>query len=222
MVLLAARGFANGLGLDIHIRTKPRYAYSYIEAAAIKIGEDVLEVGSWGEYWVNGVEAVKFPFAMGGKFPVQHKQINDKDHYFRIEISSSEAIIVKTHNDLVNVEVANTTIANFATSTGMLGNYRDGSLLARDGATIMDNHDLFGQEWQVSASDGNLFLTPSPYRQCVPPHSIEQGRRLGESAVSQEAAEKACAHLAGDEFDVCVFDVITMDDLEMADIHGGY
>ena len=53
--MLHAPNFALGLGLDIHIRTKIRYGYSYIELAALKIGNDILEVSSWGEYSVNGV-----------------------------------------------------------------------------------------------------------------------------------------------------------------------
>ena len=46
LVLVHIDDFQNGLPLDIHIRTKIRYEdYSYIESAAIKIGDDILEVG---------------------------------------------------------------------------------------------------------------------------------------------------------------------------------
>ncbi|CAB9512707.1 Glycoside hydrolase Family 5 [Seminavis robusta] len=44
LVLLHAPNFKdNNTALDIHIRTKTRYDYSYIETAAVQIGEDILE-----------------------------------------------------------------------------------------------------------------------------------------------------------------------------------
>ena len=55
LVLLHDDSFAHGLGITIHIRTKERYGYSYIETAAVRIGEDTLEVSSYGFYMVNGV-----------------------------------------------------------------------------------------------------------------------------------------------------------------------
>lgn len=39
LVFLSTPEFENGTGLDIHLRTKARYEYSYIEAVAIRIGE---------------------------------------------------------------------------------------------------------------------------------------------------------------------------------------
>ena len=43
LVLLDAPSFAHGLGLTAHTRNKGRYGYSFIESAAIKIGDDILE-----------------------------------------------------------------------------------------------------------------------------------------------------------------------------------
>lgn len=230
MVLLAARDFASGLGLDIHIRTKARYSYSYIEAAAIRIGEDVLEVGSFGQYFVNGVEDAELPFDMGdGKYPLTADHINKKKSVFEIKISEKEFIKVHVHKDMVNVEVSSSqaTKANFGTSVGMMGRYPDGALLARDGTTIIDDHDLFGQEWQVDKTEnGDLFQSPSPYtNQCLPPNLVEQDRRrLGQQTISEDAAAAVCEKYASDETkkQMCVFDVIAMDDLEAADVHGVY
>ena len=42
MHLVEAPFFAPGMELTIDVRTKIRYDYSYIESAAIKIGDDVL------------------------------------------------------------------------------------------------------------------------------------------------------------------------------------
>jgi len=41
-------------------------------------------------------------------------------------------------------------------------------------------------------------------------------RRLGEVAVTQAEAEAACAHWAEEQKDLCIFDVVAVDDLEIA------
>jgi len=47
-VMMASKEFADGLGIDVHIRTtridNPRMSYSYISGTAVKIGTDILEV----------------------------------------------------------------------------------------------------------------------------------------------------------------------------------
>lgn len=58
LVLLHAPDFGFGMGLDVHIRTKIRYDYSYIESAAIQVGSDfLLEVSGFGQHFLNGVYA---------------------------------------------------------------------------------------------------------------------------------------------------------------------
>ena len=43
LVLADAPHFADGLGMTVHIRTKIRYSYSYVESAIIRIGNDILQ-----------------------------------------------------------------------------------------------------------------------------------------------------------------------------------
>ena len=44
-VMMASKEFADGLGIDVHIRTtrvdNPRMSYSYISGTAVKIGTDI-------------------------------------------------------------------------------------------------------------------------------------------------------------------------------------
>lgn len=228
MVLVHSEDFGDGLGLDIHIRTKPRYEFSYIEATAIKIGEDVLEVGSWGEYWINGVESAGLSTTMmANKYAVDHILDNKKKHRFVITLDEymKESILINVHKDMVNVNVENATMANFGTSSGLLGSFPDGDKLARNGATIVEDNNLFGQEWQVRANATQLFLSTNQNQNiagvCIPPVA-SKGRRLGER-IAMEAAEKACAHHKEEQIkDMCIFDVIAMGDLEVADIHGAF
>ena len=225
LVLVSAPAFSNHLGLDIHIRTKPRYEYSYIEAAAIKIGEDTLEVGSFGDYLINGVRNAAMPFTMSGKYTAHHEVASEKKHVFSIKNQEKEVISVKTFKDMVSVNIVNTNPEDFAHVGGMLGS-RGGLLLARDGATILDNYDLFGQEWQVKADEEELFETPSLHKDhCAPPSiATKQTRRLGEATVSEEAAAKACAYKNDPmKHDMCIFDVMAMNDLEVAEeVHGAF
>lgn len=226
-VLTSAPDFADGLGLDIHIRTKPRYQYSYIEAAAIRIGEDVLQIGSWGEYWLNGVESVDLPITMGGKYVVERVLATEKQHNFVITLDkdNQEQILVNVLKDMINVSVKNASKATFGTSSGLLGSFPEGLTLARDGATVMEDHNSFGQEWQVMDADPQLFHSTNIHQEapgvCVPPTTAE-GRRLGEG-IDREAAEKACAHHKDHQMkDMCIFDVMAMADLEVAQIHGAF
>ncbi|CAB9523311.1 unknown protein [Seminavis robusta] len=224
LVLLDDENFANGLGLTIHIRTKDRYPYAYIESAALQIGEDILEVSSFGEYMMDGVSKVDMPAEMGGQFLVDHEQKSDKEHTFTIKVGESEAIKLSTFKDMVTVMIENGSSADFGTSVGLMGKFGDGALLARDGTTVIGDHNLFGQEWQVLASEPQLFQTSSQFlgKRCVPPATTKGRRRLGVT-ISKDAAEKACDHHKDMKMqDMCVFDVIAMGDLEVAHAHGAF
>jgi len=228
MVLAHSEDFGNGLGLDIHLRTKARYQYSFIESAAIRIGDDILEVTSWGQYWLNGVGGTDLEF-IADNFPVTYTRENNKTHRFVIKTSETgnESIVINIFKDMVSVTVENATTANFGSSVGLMGSFMDGSLVGRDGATIIEkeegDHNVLGQDWQILESEPQLFLAPSdkPFGTCAPPTATAR-RRLGE-AVSMEAAEKACARYEDKQKrDMCVFDVVAMGDLEVAEVHGAY
>ena len=57
LVLVSNPSFAFGKGLDIHVRTKHmvNQQFSYVSNAAIRIGDDVLEVVDDGSHFINGV-----------------------------------------------------------------------------------------------------------------------------------------------------------------------
>jgi hypothetical protein len=227
LVLVESPEFDNGSGLSVHLRTKERYAYSYIESAAVKIGNDILEVSSWGEYSLNGVSHCDLPQTMGdSQFPLTYKKKSEKSHSYHIAVSDTEEIVLTSFKDMVAVSVQNASRANFGTSVGMMGAFNDGKFIGRDGTTVFADPLAFGQEWQVLASEPQLFQMPSAHvgKTCVPPTITEEGRRrLGEGDVAKEAAEKACAeHGEGEIFDMCVFDVLAMDDLEVANASGAF
>jgi hypothetical protein len=220
LVLLHSSEFGSGLGLDVHIRTKLRRDMSYISSATVRIGTDILEVESQGLYYLNGVANAELPSEFSG-FAFSHTQPTDKQHEFAVHLGSRERIKVKTYKDFVSVLIEQGKSKNFGDSVGLMGDFGEGRMIARDGKTILDDARIFGQEWQVLDTEPTLFQTlrlPQHPNACTLPTPIQASqlrRRLLESSVDESAAEKACAHW-GEGKDDCVFDVLTTGDLEMA------
>lgn len=230
MVLVHNPGFHNQMGMDVHVRTKIRYGYSYIESAAIRIGQDVFEVSSFGEYSINGVDEAKTPFMMAGKFRLDHPvQANEKERNFKIHLDdrTEEYMVVKTFKDMVNVKFLNASHTNFASSIGLMGSFNSHSLLGRDRKTVLLDLNEFGQEWQVRANEPKLFdLTdsfPQHPESCVLPTEGQSStsRRL-ENTVSREEAEKACGQWHADMVEMCVRDVLATNDIEVAYAHSAF
>jgi hypothetical protein len=223
LVLLRNEKFESGLGLDVHIRTELRRDMAYIASAALRIGEDILEVASQGVYWLNGVLSADLPDEFSG-FAFSHTQPSDKQHVFEVYLGGRERIKIKTYKDFVSVLIEQGKREHFLDSGGLMGDYRAGRMIARDGKTVIDDANVFGQEWQVLDSESSLFQTarfPQYPNACTMPTSVQASqlrRRLLESSVDElVAAEKACEHW-GDGKDDCVFDVLMTGDLEMATV----
>jgi len=221
--------------LDIDIRTTIQDDWSYIESAAVRIGEDIFEVSSYGEYSINGVGSGlvdstsqpslrgSVPVAHIGGYPIHHRW-EDKQHFkhtFDIILDENENITIANVKQLVGVTVNHADEKHFKNVVGVLGNIK-GELLARDGVTHMERDtNAFVQEWQIRDTDPMLFSTvrePQYPNLCVlPDASARESRRLSEG-ISEDEAEVACAHLKSDEhaFANCVYDVTATNDLDMA------
>lgn len=226
LVLLHAPNFdGQGRDLLIHVRTTLRYEYSYIESAAIKIGEDVLEVGSFGDFALNGVDTPNLREenqALAG-YSVHHTQAESLKHSFDIVLSKHENITISTYKDIVKVSVEGgwASARFFHKSVGMMGSYK-GTLFGRDGVTNMENDiNAFGQEWQVTDKEPMLFQkarAPQFPRKCVLPGPRSANQRRLEEIVQEASAEAACAYLMQERsrFDNCVVDVMAFGDVEVA------
>lgn len=228
VVLAQSTSFDRGLGFDAHARLKARYDYSYIEAAAVQIGDDIIEVGAWGTYIVNGIMDATLPVQIGnGNYVVTKAAVNDREFSLNIDrIQNGEAketvVSLKAFKDLVSVRFMQTTKRNFGDVRGIMGDFNQGKHFARDGYTVIEDANEFGQEWRVlPGEDPELFATPTkdPYAKCTIGKSINlrDARRLGENTISVEAATKACKHYsAPGAVQACIYDVIAMGDLEAA------
>jgi Repulsive guidance molecule (RGM) C-terminus len=200
-------------------------SFPLTESAALRIGDDTLEVSSWGFYAMNGVESADLSQAFLGPFAVKYTVENKKKSIFSVHDGDGDHIVVSTYKDWVNIKIFPTEL-DYQTSQGLLGEFPSGVMLARNGTTVFTKEEAneFGNEWQVTADEPMLFMLEDREPQlrngqkCIMPSttaSAEQ-RRLGE-AISEEAAKEACAHhVEADQFENCVYDVMASGDLDMA------
>jgi len=226
VVLAQSTNFGHGLGFAAHVRLAARYEYSYIESAAVQIGDDILEVSAYGHYMLNGVHGADLPYLMGDMYSV-HRTVNPKntkDISFDITLDGRQAVSVRAFKDLVSVRFHTVAEESFGDVVGIMGDFQQGRHLARDGKTLMnDDNDAFGQEWQVRpGQDPELFMAKSPIQypasKCViPSHVMDERRHLGES-ISVEDATAACEKnfFTKGAIEACIYDVIATGDLEAA------
>jgi hypothetical protein len=242
MVLTKDPNFADGLGLDIQIRTKLVRFWSYVKQAAIRIGDDILEVEGTADaldnenhYWFNfeyqggrktyNMNLKKHPvIATLGGFPVTLEVSSPVKRFYTIDLSSKYKgvkILIATYKEFVRTELLGSNEDAFENSVGLFGDFKTGKTLARDGITAIDDFAAYGREWQVLPSESMLFhdvSEPQFPQQCIEPEDPrgDRRRRLDESSVTEEQAEEACAHLktAMDRKD-CVYDILATQDIDM-------
>jgi hypothetical protein len=218
IVLAESKEFGLGLGMTAHVRAKARYEYTYIQSAALKIGDDILEVSGYGAYMLNGISGVELPIKIGAdKFTLSKIVKNEQDVTFDIEVSEDDHIQVKAFKDLVSVRFVGAEEVEFHDVVGIMGNFQNGTRFSRDGLRVIEDDNEFGQEWMVGPEDPQLFQVKSSVSQCRMPNPVkEQRRHLGES-ISIEAAKKACEKLSvRGAIEACIYDVIATGDLSVA------
>eukprot|EP00980_Cylindrotheca_fusiformis_P011252 scaffold2587_cov101-Cylindrotheca_fusiformis.AAC.1 len=233
----------------VQIRTKLVKFWSFIQNAAIRIGDDVLEIQGSPDlsvnkgnnhYWINSIYQGQVT-TLGG-FPVKanyagkdknkrwffskHGGGNKISRSFEIDLSSKypgQKIVIGSYKEFVRVDFHNADVDAFGHSVGMLGEFASGKTLARDGVTELNDYTKLGHEWQViPEEDGMLFHNvsyPQYPEKCIDPESRamkRRHRRLGESFITDEQAEAACAPIedALDRKD-CIYDVLVTQDLTM-------
>jgi hypothetical protein len=219
LVLVSSQTFHNGAGLDLHIRTKIRDDWSFISDAALRIGDDVLEVGTRAYYYLNDVAGAEMPATVGG-FPVSLTHFGTRRHKFEIDLGHMGVIVIKVFNEFLAVEVNNAHSDGFGDSVGLMGAFTDGSLVGRNGK-VHEDHNEFGLSWQVHDTDDNLFQKaegPQYPQLCqMPAPKSMKSRRMSESLVSFDVAEKACADWSEETRESCIYDVMSTGDLDMAE-----
>jgi len=223
LVVLHNPKYKNGLGMYVHVRTKIETFYSYIHTAVLQIGQETFEVtgAPYNQVWLNGIPGVEFPARISGH-AIGHRQIGEHQHRYNIILGqgNGEHIEISTYKHFVGVSVKQATSESFNGSMGLLGSFETGHKVARDGSTIINHPNDFGQEWQVLPTDPHLFRNlegpQSPEKCLLPTISSKESRNLRADGISLEHAHAACARVSSDEYDNCVFDVLATNDIGIA------
>jgi len=222
LVLLQNPLFRNKAGMEVHIRTRKTKMWSYVSSAVLRIGDHMLEVmgaGAKAKYWVDGVENPEELGDLSG-YSISFEHVHSHQYKFVVALDIG-SIVIETFKNMVRVDFHNIAEEDFASSLGLLGDFGTGEKVGRDKLPIDDINE-FGQEWQVLASEDMLFRNvegPQAPQKCTNPAASSQRRRLGESSISEEEAQTACSKVGASDFDLCVFDVLATNDL---DIPGSY
>jgi len=222
LVLLQNPSLRNGLGMDIHIRTKFVKEWSYIDSAVLRIGDETLEVmgGKKNQYWINKVEGEDLDHGIAG-FPITFEQINSKSGMFKVDLKHGLSVVFKSFGSFVRVDIEGHTHDEFSSSRGLMGDM-EGRKVARDLETIIENDNrAFGLEWQVLETETILFHNvegvQAPEKCALPSAASRQKRRrLGETAITMKEAEVACARVNEQDRDACIFDVLAVNSKDMA------
>lgn len=239
LVLTRSPTFDSGLGFEVQIRTKIQSNWSFIKAAAIRIGQDILEVHSDGAYWINGksdVDLITSHTELSGylvtwttkylEYGVGHKATQ-----FRISLGGHGHVDINVFKGIIDIKFVDVLYEDFGLSQGLMGTYDDGRLLSRDGSTEFErdlNTDDFGKHWQVrkGSEEHSLFNTagdgPQYPTECKMPEkssSLSQRRMLADPEFL-EAAKKACSKHSSTSLEkyesACLYDILATGDLDLA------
>ena len=221
LVFLKSMDFADGRGLDLHIRTTIKDFYSYIETVALRIGTSVLELSD-GKFWINGQEGSDYdlPLSLSGFTMLPPYPLRNSKAY-EVHLNQGDKILFRTYKHYLSISVSGNS-EDFGDSVGLLGNYATSEMLARDGKTIIHDVNAFGQEWQVQGEESMLFRDARepqhPHAKCTIPAIKMEERQLRDPTKSQliKAAESACAGKSLEDIEFCIFDVVATGDLGMA------
>lgn len=225
--------------LDIHLRTtrvhNPRADYSYISGAAVRIGQNVIEIDDRGNLIINGIGEVRSagndPLYLGELFPRLTKTLKGDKHKiiaYNVDLGDENKIDIRVNmkTGMLFVDVTGT----FEDSEGLLGSdpKYGKPMLSRDGVTDLTGHwNTYGQEWQVNDSDQKLFqdMTRRPqFPETCSYHADTESsfrgnrRRLSDTPnVSLEVAESACVDMNGAKKKFCIEDVMAVGDVGIAE-----
>eukprot|EP00977_Amphora_coffeiformis_P015967 scaffold4833_cov233-Amphora_coffeaeformis.AAC.2 len=229
LVLVHSEKFGNGAGFDIHARTTVDTYYSYIEALATRIGEDIVEVEQKVLY-VNGVEytydALPITFGTGSAQYIL-EVIESTKYTKKILLKSSmgkDIVTYKVYKHFVQFALRGDG-TDFGDAVGLLGEYGTGDMYGRDGQLFRD-FTQYAFEWQVQPDiDTPLFhiiREPQlPFEECRMPTAARPARRQLRNADNAlyEQAESACAGVVNNDHDLnlCIDDIMMTGDVGLVE-----
>jgi hypothetical protein len=211
-------------GIDIHARTTMIDNWSLISNAAIKIGNDVLEIVNDNTYYLNGVKNVGFPLTMDGQHVVKHhdemftsnEEADAKPEVMAVYTIEVDTGVIKVSNyrGMIQIDVN----AALDTTEGMMGNQKMVGMIARDQHTVLTDANEMGAEWQVRDNEPMLFheVRAPQYPQACTLPKVTGRRNLRKSDHELKNAEAACSGVGESHRHFCVEDALLSGDVSMA------
>eukprot|EP00977_Amphora_coffeiformis_P026373 scaffold25842_cov198-Amphora_coffeaeformis.AAC.28 len=205
-------------GFELQSRTTIDTYYSYIESAAFKVGDNIVEVEN-NQFFLNKepMSYTDLPMAFDGITMTFEEEGPRK--LIKANLNGEVSLTFKFYKHYLNIVTSGSTDA-LTGSKGLLGSFPDGKMLDRTGHELLD-FTLMGFEWQVRPEDSQLFhnaRSPQlPYEKCRMPTAARPARRrLRSDAELLNQAETACAHVTGSDFQLCIDDVMMTGDIGLA------
>ena len=226
LVMAKSPEFADGLGLYVHGRTEIiEDSWSLISNAAVRIGDDVLELSNKGALYFNGNEITaddEAPMSMAGVYNIT-REIKMLNNIPKTDVSVSlnegkSKVKFSLFKRLIAVHVG----AAVEDTNGMLGNRAIDGLVGRNNI-VLDSANDMGAHWQVSNEEPMLFREaafPQYPETCVLPKVESRNRKLRSSPVHRRRAEESCAGVTGDKLQFCIEDVLLTGDHEIGLMYG--
>ena len=229
LVMVHSDQFHDGAGFDLHVRTTMQDYFSYIETAAFRVGDDIVQF-YMDAVFLNGFKlkpSSDLPLTFGGAFRYTVRDVTveagkDKKfyRYYQVDLHNDSTIVFKFYKQFLTIDISGHA-NDFSDSVGLLGEYQSGAMIDRDGSEMYDFTE-FGFEWQVQPTDPIIFLDQRepqlPFESCRMPTGARPARRvlLRGNRVLLKQAEHACAHLSSGDAELCVDDVLMTNDIGIA------
>ena len=208
-----------GEGLDVHVRTTILGSFSYIESAAVKAGNTIVEFHS-DKILVNGEVKTVANFPLEIESYTISRKAEDMKVFYTFALDLHVSIVVKFYKQFATVNIFGSASA-FGHTQGMLGTFDKGEMYSRSGKS-MDDFMAYGFEWQVHPLEDPVLFAEArapqlPYEMCrLPTAAMADARRkLRGNRKLLEEATAACEAEHADNVDLCVNDVLLTGDLGM-------
>lgn len=241
LVFAHSDSFRDGEGFDLHVRTTIVDHYSHVEAAALRIGDNVFTIDNKNHLMFNEkvITVDDLPLTFGDEYkytinyPVimsKHKNTENIDVKtydgksgslaYRLDLDEDgiSYIEFKTFGLFMHVRLHGLP-ADFGDSIGFAGEHGTGSMLSRAGELMEDIVD-HGHEWKVQAHEPKLFPVQREEHDsimgCKMPTVKEDRRHLRRAnSALYEQAKEACSEHFPEDIELCIDDVMVAGDVEM-------
>jgi von Willebrand factor type D domain len=231
LVMARSKEFANGLGLNVHARTEIiEGTWSLISQAAVKIGDDILEMTNQGDIYYNGNKIEDFerdlPTALSGSYNIT--RIVNYIGNDKIPKTDLNIILYEGEKNKIRLSLFKRLLAVHVGATeedlsGMLGHRLYDGLIGRDGVSMMDGPNEMGQEWQVRGDEPMLFhdiKAPQFPQQCMIPDATSRRRLRKDTVQHRRRAEESCADVKdARKKQFCLEDMILLGDVHVAEMY---